>query len=179
MGMTQQIVQGAVTATGMPSIPARFKGTLSELVTLLNSSGYAASIDDLSGSTNGYRRASFGMTADSSGALPELLYLVRSGKGSQGSSYLELQLAASITWTIGSTPISAGVIAPESLFEAASVAVTSTGVLESRTGTEIGVINTANIATVEIPDIGEVSAVLRICTRGTGAIAYPLTQLWN
>lgn len=177
MAKERQLVRGVCTVAGRPTVPVRFAGTIPQLLASLAGAGLV--VLEPVAEINGNRATSLGMAADSAGTVDEDLYLLRRGQSTTGADYVEVQRVGTLAWTIGATAIAAGVLGPDALFEASGVAVTSTGVLEARTGTELAAITTSNVATVEVPDVGEVAGLLRVFNRGAGSKSYALGQAWG
>lgn len=126
----------------------------------------------------GYRRIALGMLingVDGTG-VQETLYLVV-GSDLGGTQGVRLESVATLAWLSGGVA-SALPGADATHKEAKAVTVTSTGLLEARTGVGPVAIGRSP-ATVEIPDIAEAKGILRVMavSASSPATAYRPTRM--
>lgn len=92
---------------------------------------------------------------------------------------VRLERIAVITWVRGPTAVPAAQGGVSGFAECKSVAVASDSLLEGATGAGPAAVNRSP-ATVEIPDVGEACALIRVFHTGTGAtVAIPISRRWK
>lgn len=158
----------------------RHYASLAGALALLNASAAIAAVVPFTepGGAS-YQRVSLGMAingADNTTVL-ESLYLVKPSHllGVEG---VIVERVGTITWTSGGVqiPIAQGGVA--SYNNAKAAAIVSDGLLEARTGSVPAAISRAP-ASVEIPDVAEALALVRVVYRGSAAGALAFSSRWK
>ena len=158
-------------------VPANYYASELAMLDALNASGHAAeTIGFRKGGESDYQRVKLAMAINGTvgQTIGETLYAVMPSMLG-GTTGVRLERLAKLVWVSGGVQIPTAQGGVAGYCDASSVGVTSDGVIEAATGTPITGINRSP-ATVEIPDVGEVMAILRVVYRGasspaTGAMA--------